>query len=205
MTSCSDGHLFCLECARRNAETTVGNGNYIFKCMDFSGCKAEFTTTETARFVDAKVIALRDKLQSGDALREVNVFFFGLIQASIEGFVTCPFCDYGAILEDENDKEFRCQNKECEKVSCRACRAESHIPLSCEGCSRATLLMRTQKGEQTLCKTCGRGSYVGGAHSSLQQMQKALCQALRVQQNDLLMRKLTMLCVRAEYQRLYTF
>ena len=73
--------------------------------------------------------------------------FFLLIQASIEGFVTCPFCDYGAILEDENDKEFRCQNKECEKVSCRACRVESHIPLSCEGCSHTTLLMRTQKGE----------------------------------------------------------
>jgi len=54
-------------------------------------------------------------------------------QAEIEGFVTCPFCDYGAIMENENDKEFRCQNNECQIVSCRICRAESHIPLSCEG------------------------------------------------------------------------
>jgi len=136
MTSCSDGHLFCLDCAKRNAETTVGNGKYIFECMDFSGCKAEFTATEISRFVDAKTIALRDKLQSGDALREVLLPLSDtLTKASIEGFVACPFCDYGAIVENDNDKEFRCQNTECEKVSCRACRAESHIPLSCEGCS----------------------------------------------------------------------
>ena len=74
MTACAEGHLFCLDCARRNAETTVGNGAHIFKCMDVSGCKAEFTSAETARFVDAKTIALRDKLASGDAIREVQSF-----------------------------------------------------------------------------------------------------------------------------------
>jgi hypothetical protein len=26
MTSCMDGHLFCLDCAKANAETTVGSG-----------------------------------------------------------------------------------------------------------------------------------------------------------------------------------
>lgn len=71
MTSCSDGHLFCINCAKQNAETTVGNGGYIFKCMDMSGCKAEFTENEIARFVDPKTIALRDKLESGDAVRVV--------------------------------------------------------------------------------------------------------------------------------------
>ena len=133
MTACAEGHLFCLDCGRRNAETIVGNGGHIFRCMDVSGCKAEFPAAEIVRFVDAKTIALRDKLASGDAIREVPCFpFFCLTQASIEGFVTCPFCDYGAIVEDENDKEFRCQKKECEIVSCRLCRSESHIPLSCE-------------------------------------------------------------------------
>lgn len=73
MTACAEGHLFCLDCARRNAETTVGNGGHIFKCMDVSGCKAEFPSAEIARFVDAKTIALRDKLASGDAIREVYV------------------------------------------------------------------------------------------------------------------------------------
>lgn len=71
MTSCADGHLFCLDCARRNAETTVGNGGYNFRCMDFSGCKAEFTAAEITRFVDEKTVMLRDKLQFGDVIREV--------------------------------------------------------------------------------------------------------------------------------------
>ena len=71
MTCCADGHLFCLDCAKRNAETTVGNGHYVFKCMDFSGCKSEFTTNEILRFVDEKTLALRDKLQSECAIREV--------------------------------------------------------------------------------------------------------------------------------------
>jgi E3 ubiquitin-protein ligase RNF216 len=71
MTACGDGHLFCLDCARRNAETTVGNGGHLFRCMDVSGCTAEFTAAETSRFVDPKTIALRDKLASGDAIREV--------------------------------------------------------------------------------------------------------------------------------------
>jgi|ERR1700738_1114722 len=105
---------------------------HVFKCMDVSGCKAEFTTEETRRFVNEKTLALRDKLESGDAIREVCSVVL-LTQASIEGFVTCPFCDYGAIVEDDGDKEFRCQNEDCKTVSCRSCRKESHIPFSCEG------------------------------------------------------------------------
>lgn len=76
MTACAEGHLFCLDCAKRNAETTVGNGGYIFKCMDFSGCKAEFTANEIARFVDGKIVLLRDKLESGDAIRVVRSITF---------------------------------------------------------------------------------------------------------------------------------
>jgi E3 ubiquitin-protein ligase RNF216 len=85
MTSCGDGHLFCLDCAKRNAESVVGSGGfrppilhielticrYIFKCMDFSGCKAEFPAFEINRFADEKVLALRDKFASEAAIREV--------------------------------------------------------------------------------------------------------------------------------------
>jgi hypothetical protein len=39
--------------------------------MDVSGCTAEFTADEIRRFVDVKTLALRDKLESGDAIREV--------------------------------------------------------------------------------------------------------------------------------------
>jgi hypothetical protein len=89
--------------------------------MDLSGCKAEFPLSELKRFADDRILRLRDKLAVGDAV------------ISIEGFVACPFCDFGVIVENENDKEFRCQNKDCQIVSCRLCRKETHVPLSCEG------------------------------------------------------------------------
>jgi hypothetical protein len=43
----------------------------MIKCMDASGCQAQFTAEEIARFVNTKTLALRDKLESGDAIREV--------------------------------------------------------------------------------------------------------------------------------------
>jgi hypothetical protein len=45
---------------------------HIFKCMDMSGCQAEFTAAELSRFVDKKTLALRDKLASGEAIREAS-------------------------------------------------------------------------------------------------------------------------------------
>jgi hypothetical protein len=92
MTCCADGHLFCLDCAKRNAESVVGNGQYVIKCMDFSGCKAEFTVRELARFVDEKTITLRDKLQSENAIREVQSFLnhIGNISGFYRGICVLP-------------------------------------------------------------------------------------------------------------------
>jgi hypothetical protein len=71
ITSCAEGHVFCLECARRNAEMTVGSARHLVKCMDASGCQAVFRTADIARFLDPRTIALKDKLESSEAVREV--------------------------------------------------------------------------------------------------------------------------------------
>jgi len=73
MTACADGHLFCLECAKKNAETIVGNGGFVFKCMDMSGCKAQFPPDQLARFVDEKIKNLRDKLEADEAVQVVRI------------------------------------------------------------------------------------------------------------------------------------
>jgi hypothetical protein len=39
--------------------------------MDVSGCLAIFSAEEIKRFADDKTLALRDKLESGDAIRKV--------------------------------------------------------------------------------------------------------------------------------------
>lgn len=49
MTHCGEGaHFFCLECARMNAENEIGNGRHKLKCMDSSGCQAEFPRREVS-------------------------------------------------------------------------------------------------------------------------------------------------------------
>jgi len=53
--------------------------------------------------------------------------------ADMDDLEECPFCDYKAIMPPvEENFEFRCANPECERTSCRRCKAISHIPVSCE-------------------------------------------------------------------------
>lgn len=125
ITFCSayEPHSFCFECAATNASTQIGLSRYALVCMDSSGCKETFSRQERARFLDEKTIEKLGRLQQQTELRE----------ADLENLESCPFCDFAAICPPiEVDKEFRCSNPECEKISCRKCRNITHIPLSCE-------------------------------------------------------------------------
>ncbi|KAA8905002.1 hypothetical protein FN846DRAFT_779179 [Sphaerosporella brunnea] len=132
MTHCGEGlHFFCLDCARMNAENEIGNSRHKLMCMDGSGCRAEFTRSEIARFLDSKAIMALSKLQQEEALRV----------AAIDGLVQCPFCDYAEIYGPvEEDREFRCQNAGCEVISCRLCRKKTHIPLSCKEAAKDDII-----------------------------------------------------------------
>ena len=116
-------HFFCLECAKRNADNELGNFRYKLTCMSGDVCAASFSRTERHRFLDEKTLKALERMESQAEVK----------QAGLEGLVNCPFCDFAAICPPvEVDREFRCQNGDCEKVSCRICRSESHIPLSCD-------------------------------------------------------------------------
>lgn len=107
MTHCNELHFFCLDCARKNAENEIGNGRYKLLCMDGSGCKTEFSRSEILRFLDEKTLEALAKIEQEDALRI----------AEIDGFVSCPFCDWGAICAPaEVDRVFTCQKEGCKKI-----------------------------------------------------------------------------------------
>ena len=77
---------------------------------------------EKHRFLDAKLLEVLDRLQQQSELRT----------AGLENLESCPFCDYAAIYPPvTEDKEFRCKMPDCERVSCRLCKADSHLPLTC--------------------------------------------------------------------------
>ncbi|MCJ1476761.1 hypothetical protein MMC13_005430 [Lambiella insularis] len=121
-THCDESHFFCLECARSHVKSQIELSRYEITCIDGSGCKAAFTRNEKHRFLDAKLVGVLDRLQQQADLRVANM----------EGLESCPFCDYAAICPPvEVDREFRCKMPDCEIISCRVCKAKTHLPLSC--------------------------------------------------------------------------
>ncbi|PMD35766.1 hypothetical protein L207DRAFT_434146 [Hyaloscypha variabilis F] len=146
-------HWFCRGCALRNAETEVGQSKYELCCMSMEGCDAKFTLSQRAQFLDEKTkIALERNEQ------EAN-----LRLAGIENLASCPFCPYAAEYPPvEVDREFRCQAPDCEKISCRLCKLESHIPKSCEENAKETGLSVRRRIEEAMsaalirkCNKCG--------------------------------------------------
>lgn len=116
-------HFFCLECAESNAKNDIGNTRYKLSCMHSGGCSASFGREQRKRFLDAKSLETLERTQQKAELR----------LAQLQNFAACPFCDFAAICPPvEIDKEFRCCNPGCEKISCRICNLESHIPLTCK-------------------------------------------------------------------------
>lgn len=153
ITHCNgdEPHFFCLDCAQQNANTDIGNTRYGLRCMDGSGCTATFSRQERERFLDAKTIEKIERLQQQDEIR----------LADLANLCTCPFCDFAAICPPvEEDKEFRCHNPECEEISCRLCKARSHIPLSCDefkkenGVSERRVIEEART--EALIRTCGK-------------------------------------------------
>lgn len=118
-----EAQAFCVDCARRQAETAIGIGKFELSCMSTDGCTAGFCEGERKKFLTEKLIGVLNRLEAAAALRI----------AGIEDLTSCPFCDFAAECAPvEVDKEFRCQNAECKIVSCRLCRRETHVPKSCE-------------------------------------------------------------------------
>lgn len=92
-------------------------------CPATIDCKAPFSRSELKRFLGETAFERLEKLQQ---LEDIQA-------AGLDDLDECPFCDFKAECPPiEIDKEFRCQNESCGKTSCRLCKLETHIPLTCE-------------------------------------------------------------------------
>lgn len=119
----NDAHFFCYDCIKNGAKSQIGLMRYEMKCFDTSGCQSTFSKGQLRKALDE---ALIDKLDTIQQRHEIEA-------AGIDGLDECPFCDFRAICPPvEEDREFRCYNPECEKVSCRLCSKQSHIPKTCD-------------------------------------------------------------------------
>jgi len=51
-----------------------------------------------------------------------------LEQAALDGLESCPSCHYAAVIENPEEKLFRCMNEECMQTTCRKCRRKVCSP-----------------------------------------------------------------------------
>ncbi|KAL1757518.1 hypothetical protein FB107DRAFT_209062 [Schizophyllum commune] len=123
MIQCPDAHLFCKDCMLSYAETKLGSHDVKISCMDQSGCKELFPESELRRFLPEKLMNLYDRVKQR---KEIE-------QAGLDGLEECPFCDYKVVIDNPDEKLFRCGNVEdCGAVSCRNCKKLDHLPKTCQ-------------------------------------------------------------------------
>jgi len=122
MLSCPRGHMFCKNCIEQGSKVALGDGKRSLDCL--TDCDSSFDLTVLHR-------ALNEELYS----KWVSIIQASEVEkANIEGFVSCPFCSFGVIIETspEIHPVLYCQRPDCGKSSCRLCLEESHLPLSCK-------------------------------------------------------------------------
>lgn len=125
-TICPKGHTFCITCAGMMAQRQITNYQKTLPCMSMEEeCQAEFTEEEAKKFLNQILFKRWKELQIELFAKELGIE---------EPLEFCPFCDfYRVILEPNKSKIFICGNQECKKWSCRECKTEDHLPLTCEG------------------------------------------------------------------------
>ena len=112
MIQCPDAHLFCTECMVAYASNLLGEHNFKIVCIDQSGCKLLFPESELERFLTPKLLSLYEKVKQA---KEIEM-------AGLDGLEECPHCEFKAVIDNPNERLFRCQNEECGAVTCRECK-----------------------------------------------------------------------------------
>lgn len=142
-------HFTCWSCMEAYIKSEIGESRCRVFCT--AGCGAGFDPAQLNQLADKKLLAKLADLQQEKDIRD----------AALENLEECPFCDYKAIAPPiEEDFEFRCANPECEKVSCRRCKANTHVPISCEQHAKDNKINSRHKIEEAmtaaLVRSCNR-------------------------------------------------
>lgn len=109
-------------------------------CMDMSGCQELFTDGVLAGILTASAMSLYHRLRQ---MKDLEM-------AGIDGLESCPHCPFAVVIDNPNEKLFRCLNPECLKVTCRKCKRPDHIPKRCEEVEEAFKLDNRHAVEEAM-------------------------------------------------------
>lgn len=152
MNVCADGHLFCRQCIARSAEAAFGEGKTTFPCLT-GFCEQQIPLSVLK---DVLPSAMFSKMLRKMQEEEVR-------QAEIPDLIDCPFCSFATIMDNPEDRVFRCLNPECLRDSCRLCREPNHVPLKCDEVEkqnetdmRTFIEKRVTEAMLRKCHRCGK-------------------------------------------------
>jgi len=117
---CEEGHMFCKDCIKRGSGVQIGDQKTQISCL--TDCGSTFPLAVLQANLAPTVFS---RLLQRRQLEEVQA-------AGFEDLVQCPACNFATIMPDPLDKIVHCQNPECGKETCRLCREDNHIPLTCD-------------------------------------------------------------------------
>lgn len=141
LTFCTEGHLFCLDCARIMAENVIGLQKTKLCCMSMNDCDAVFHESEVKRFLPEKTYNLWMRMKTTEDIQAAN----------IPGMQLCPFCDYAYVAENPHPL-FTCAGKDCGIVSCSVCKRKDHRPQTCADLDRESRMTDQQKAEEKMAE-----------------------------------------------------
>jgi len=119
--TCEGDHMFCRVCVRRGCEVQIGENKHKMVCFQ-DGCEKEFPVSMLQLVLKPR---LWQRLLQRRQAEEVTA-------AGLADLVQCPACEFAVEMPDPGYKVVECGNPECGKVTCRDCKEESHLPLSCQ-------------------------------------------------------------------------
>ena len=83
-------------------------GGHTIKCV-YGDCERVIPIERVREHLRPDTISELLKRAQRDELR----------RAALDDVQECPFCEFAAVIEDSNDRIFRCMNQQCLKESCR--------------------------------------------------------------------------------------
>ncbi|KAG9090822.1 hypothetical protein FS749_000263 [Ceratobasidium sp. UAMH 11750] len=111
-----------------------------------AGCKLAFAESEIQRYLPAKSFELWHRIKQE---QEIEL-------AQIPGLESCPFCSYAVVIENDQERLFRCENARCGIVSCRECKKEDHLPKTCKEMEEDKVLDARHAVEEAMTKALMR-------------------------------------------------
>ncbi|KAJ1545421.1 hypothetical protein HK096_006424 [Nowakowskiella sp. JEL0078] len=150
--SCSSAnHNFCKACVRAAVnDHFIGMQNITpMPCIQMGGCTNNSTIADTAirAAVGAKAYLALEKIRGQTSVERAL--------AAVPGFTICPFCDFGALVDESADtKLFHCINKACRAISCVECKRRAHIPLTCKQMANSAIHIVAEAQTAALLRNC---------------------------------------------------